>query len=81
MAHRICAFYLGSSGDVARPVDFTTLGIIDSGCLLSLRCGRHLQDSPAEHSRGTPSKASPTEAACAATTLAAWMWSVRDTIS
>ncbi len=38
-------------------------------------------DSPAEQSRGTPSKLSPTLAACAATTLAAWMCSVRETAS
>ena len=35
--------------------------------------------APAEHSSGTASSASPMVAACAATTLAAWMCSVRET--
>ncbi len=37
--------------------------------------------SPAEHMRGTPSRLSPMLAACAATTLAAWTCSVRETAS
>ena len=36
---------------------------------------------PAEHMRGTPSRLSPMLAACAATTLAAWTCSVRETAS
>lgn len=38
-----------------------------------------LPGAPAEHRSGTASSASPMVAACAATTLAAWMCSVRDT--
>ena len=36
---------------------------------------------PAEHMRGTPNRLSPMLAACAATTLAAWTCSVRETAS
>ena len=38
-----------------------------------------LTEPPAEHKSGTPRVVSPTEAACAVTTFAAWMCSVRDT--
>ena len=43
--------------------------------------GAVMDGRPAEHSRGTPSKWSPTLAAWAATTLAAWICKVLDTAS
>jgi len=46
-------------------------------CLDLMDCSR--QCAPAEQSRGTPRRVSPTLAACAVTTLATWMCSVLDT--